>query len=75
MDNDVLFQLSALAYNIGNTCEAGMMCGTAENRILEWRARVAVRQNSRRKKVLDASAWPLGCFCAARCAELAGIIL
>ena len=29
-----------------NTCEAGMMCGTVETRFLEWRATVAVCQNS-----------------------------
>ena len=32
-----------------NTCEAGMMCGSAENRVLEWRARVAVCQNGRKR--------------------------
>jgi hypothetical protein len=25
-----------------NACEAGMMCGTVENRFLEWRATIAV---------------------------------
>ncbi len=35
-----------------NTCEAGMMCGTPENRVLEWRARVAVCQNSGKKLIL-----------------------
>ncbi len=45
-----------------NTCEAGMMCGTAENRFLEWRATVAVCQNSSNKQILDTSAWLLGRF-------------
>jgi hypothetical protein len=36
-----------------NICEAGMMCRTAENRVLEWRARVTVYKNSRKKWLLD----------------------
>jgi hypothetical protein len=32
-----------------------MMCGTVENRVLEWRARVAVCQDSRRRWLLDVS--------------------
>ena len=32
-----------------------MMCGTAENRVPEWRATVAVRKNSRRRWLLDIS--------------------
>jgi hypothetical protein len=39
-----------------------MMCGTAENRFLEWRATVAVCQNSSNKQILDTSAWLLGRF-------------
>ena len=38
-----------------NTCEAGMMCGTAENRILKWRSTVAVCQNRGEKWVLHAN--------------------
>jgi len=38
-----------------NTCEAGMMCGSAENRVLEWRGTAAVRQNSRKRWLLDVS--------------------
>ena len=30
-----------------------MMCGTAENQVLEWRATVAVCQNGAKKLVLD----------------------
>ena len=45
-----------------NTCEAGMMCGTAENRVLEWRATVAVCKYSGKKRVLDVCARPFGGF-------------
>ncbi len=38
-----------------NTCEAGMMCGTAENQVSKWRATVAVYQNSRKRWLLDTS--------------------
>jgi hypothetical protein len=38
-----------------NTCEAGMICGTAENRVLELRGTAAVRQNSRKRWLLDVS--------------------
>ncbi len=47
----------------GNTCEAGMMCGTAENRFLEWRATVAVCQNSRKRRLLGVSVQLFGRFC------------
>jgi hypothetical protein len=33
--------------------QAGMMCGTVENRFLEWRATVAVCQNGGEKRILD----------------------
>ncbi len=36
----------------GNTCEAGMMCGTVENQVPEWRATAAVRKKNRRTKWL-----------------------
>jgi len=36
-----------------NTCEAGMMCGTAENRVLEWRSTVAVCQYSGKKWLFE----------------------
>lgn len=36
-----------------NTCEAGMICGTAENRVLEWRAAVKVRRDSRKKWLFE----------------------
>jgi hypothetical protein len=45
-----------------NTCEAGMMCGTVENRVLEWRARVAVCQNSGEKRILHAKTLLFLCF-------------
>jgi len=32
-----------------------MMCGTVENRFLEWRATVAVCKNSRKRWLLDIS--------------------
>jgi hypothetical protein len=38
------------------TCEAGMMCGIAENRVPEWRATLAVCQNGGKKRVLDVRA-------------------
>jgi hypothetical protein len=37
-----------------------MMCGTAEDRVLEWRATVAVCQNGGKKQVLDVRARLLG---------------
>jgi hypothetical protein len=40
-----------------------MMCGTAENRVLECRTTVAVCQNSRNKRILDACAWFFSIFC------------
>ncbi len=46
----------------GNTCEAGMMCGTVENRFLEWRATVAVCQNSRKRWLLGVSVQLFGRF-------------
>ncbi len=33
-----------------------MMCGIVENRIMEWRAPVAVCQNSKKRRLLDVSA-------------------
>ncbi|MHC4389258.1 MAG: hypothetical protein ACYSX1_11725 [Planctomycetota bacterium] len=39
----------------GNTCEAGMMCRTVENRFVEWRATVAVCQNSGKRWLLGVS--------------------
>ena len=39
-----------------NTCEAGMMCGNAENQVPKWRATVAVCQNSGKMRLLDVSA-------------------
>ena len=36
-----------------NTCEAGMMCGTAESRVLEWKARVAGYKPGRKKWLFD----------------------
>jgi len=45
-----------------NTREGGMMCGTAENRLLEWRATVEVRQNSKKKRVLHTNMSLLFCF-------------
>ena len=41
------------AVAFSNICEAGMMCGTVENQVPEWRATVAVCQNGRKKRVLD----------------------
>lgn len=51
-----------------------MMCGTAENRVLKWRATVAACQNSRNKWILDASAW-LFLFFFGIYVESAGILL
>jgi hypothetical protein len=45
-----------------NTCEAGMMCGTAENRVLEWRTTVAVCQDGAKKWILDVCARLFGGF-------------
>ena len=39
-----------------------MMCGTPENRILEWRPTVQVCQNSGKKWVLQASTLFFWCF-------------
>jgi hypothetical protein len=58
-----------------NTCEAGMMCGIAENRVPEWRATLVVCQNSRKKRVLNASAWLFWYFFAARHVEPTGRLL
>ena len=52
-------------------CEAGMICGTAENQIPEWRATVVVYQNSGEKRVLDLSAWLFDIFFR----QIAGILL
>jgi len=43
-------------------CEGGMMCGTAENRVLEWRGTAAVCQNGGEKWVFDVCARILGGF-------------
>ena len=53
------------------TCEAGMMCGTAENQVPEWRATVVVYQNSGKKRVLDLTAWLFWFFFR----QAAGILL
>ncbi len=37
-----------------------MMCGTVENQVLEWRATIAVCQNSGERRVLDACAQLFG---------------
>jgi hypothetical protein len=50
-----------------NTSEAGMMCGTAENRVLEWRARVALCQNGGKKRVLDVRVRLFGGSCGTVC--------
>ena len=39
-----------------------MMCGTVENQVQEWRATVAVCQNSRERCLLDMSVHLLWCF-------------
>ena len=39
-----------------------MMCGTVENRVLEWRATVAVCQNGRKRWLLGVSVQLLGRF-------------
>jgi len=51
-----------------------MMFETAENRVLEWRATVAVCQNGAKKRVLDVCAGLFAVF-PARHAQPAGIIL
>ena len=40
-----------------NTHEVGVMCGTSENPIQEWRRTLAVCQNSKENGILDESAW------------------
>ncbi len=45
-------QNPAVAF-FGNICEVVMMCGTVENRFVEWRATVAVCQDSEKKRILD----------------------
>ncbi len=52
---------------LGNTCGAGMMCGTVENQFVEWRATVAVCQNSEKKRVLDVRARLFGGSCGTVC--------
>jgi len=52
-----------------------MMYEIAENRVLERSAMVAVCPNSMRKQVLNTSAGPFWCFCAAGHVEPAGILL
>jgi len=52
-----------------------MMCGAVENQVPKWRATVTVCKNSRKKRMLDASAWLFWCFFAARHVEPAGILL
>ena len=47
---------------VSHTCEAGMMLETAENRVLEWGATVAVYQNSRKKRILHANTLLFSCF-------------
>jgi hypothetical protein len=54
-------RISQLCF-LRNTCEAGMMCGTAENQVPEWRATVVVCQNSKKKRFLDVRAWLFWCF-------------
>ena len=39
-----------------------MMCGTVENRVLEWRATVAVCQNSGKRWVLGVCVQLFACF-------------
>ena len=39
-----------------------MMCGTAENRVVEWRSTAAVCQNSEKKWVLPANTLLFCCF-------------
>jgi hypothetical protein len=46
-------------------CES-QLCGTAENRVPEWRATLAGCQNGGKKRVLDTDAWLLGRFFAER---------
>ncbi len=58
-----------------NTCEAGMMCETAENRVPEWRGTAAVRQNSRKRWLLDVSVQLFLAFFAKKLAGAAGILL
>jgi len=44
-----------------------MMCGTAENRVLEWRITVAVCQNGAKKWILDVCARLFGGFSGTAC--------
>ena len=46
-----------------NTCEAGMMCGTVENQVPEWRATVAFCQNGEKNGFLTQVLGFLGVFC------------
>jgi len=52
-----------------------MMCGITENRVPEWRATLAVCQNGKKERILDAGAWLFRCFLAVRHVEPAGIFL
>ncbi len=47
-----------------------MMCGTAENQVPEWRARVVVYQKNGKKQVLDLSAWLFWCFFPTSCRNI-----
>jgi len=64
-------QNPAVAF-FGNTCEAVMMCGTVENRFVEWRA--AVCQDSEKNGFLTYVSDFLAAL-PARYAKPAGIIL
>ena len=43
------------------------MCGTAENRILEWRGTAAVCQNGGKKQVFDVRVRLFGSFSGTAC--------
>jgi len=45
-----------------NTCQAGMTCGTPENRVLEWRPTLEVCQNSKKNCVLHTNMSLFLCF-------------
>ena len=52
---EILLPDQAVAF-FDSTREAGIMCVTVENRVLEWEATVAVCQNSKKMRILGTSA-------------------
>ena len=63
---EILYLIRRLHF-FDNTCEAGMMSGIAEERFPEWGAMLVVCQSSKKKWVLDASAWLFWCFYGTAC--------